>query len=326
MISIRDLIEKTTSQSEQQREVRQAERTNLSQMRDAAFEVVTTEPELYQKYLTLQADNIRCSAGNVALTLIQLPDASKIGSIDYWHSVGRYVQDEAMQNGAKVFVPPRNKNARGYFMGVYYDISQTTGRPLEGQAVIPEGSPKLIAALEPLMQGARAALKEDNTLEQSAYTTIQVEASGYKNRSRTVTAERTYPNLSDADVSLIPKTVEENGRTLTLANVSWQEAATDPMDGYEVPLRYTAAASYTGTASYKTATGYAVTVEYKGDVTKTSCDTVLYTAIFTSHGETHFENKTPLLAALGVLVFSGAGYAGYKGYQRYINKKRGYAA
>lgn len=117
MISIRDLIEKTTSQSEQQREVRQAERTNLSQMRDAAFEVVTTEPELYQKYLTLQADNIRCSAGNVALTLIQLPDASKIGSIDYWHSVGRYVQDEAMQNGAKVFVPPRNKKCPRLFYG-----------------------------------------------------------------------------------------------------------------------------------------------------------------------------------------------------------------
>ena len=91
-------------------------------------------------------------------------------------------------------------------------------------------------------------------------------------------------------------------------------------------MRYTAAASYTGTASYKTATGYTVTVEYKGDVTKTSCDTVLYTAIFTSPGETHFENKTPLLAALGVLVFSGAGYAGYKSYKHYINKKRGYAA
>ena len=183
---------------------------------------------------------------------------------------------------------------------------------------------EIIKVIEPVMEvttedGYTGTLTAD-------YTTIQVEASGYKNRSRTVTAERTYPNLSDADVSLIPKTVEENGRTLTLANVSWQEAATDPMDGYEVPLRYTAAASYTGTASYKTATGYAVTVEYKGDVTKTSCDTVLYTAIFTSHGETHFENKTPLLAALGVLVFSGAGYAGYKGYQRYINKKRGYAA
>ena len=87
-----------------------------------------------------------------------------------------------------------------------------------------------------------------------------------------------------------------------------------------------AVASYTETASYKTATGYTVTVEYKGDVTKTSCDTVLYTAIFTSHSKTHFENKTPLLAALGVLVLSSAGYAGYKGYKHYINKKRGYAA
>ncbi len=32
-------------------------------------------------------------------------------------------------------------------------------------------------------------------------------------------------------------------------------------------------------------------MEYKGDVTKTSCDTVLYTAIFTSHGETHLRTK-----------------------------------
>ena len=158
------------------------------------------------------------------------------------------------------------------------------------------------------------------------YTTLQVEASGYKTRSRTVTAERSYPNLSDADVSLIPKSIEENGRTLTLADVKWQEAAVDPMDGYEVPLRYTAVASYTGTATGKYATGYTVTVEYKGDVTRTSCDTVVYTAVFESHGGTHFESKTILLAALGVLALGGCGYGGYKGYRHYINKKRGYAA
>ena len=158
------------------------------------------------------------------------------------------------------------------------------------------------------------------------YTTLQVEASGYKTRSRTVTAERSYPNLSDADVSLIPKSIEENGRTLTLADVKWQEAAVDPMDGYEVPLRYTAVASYTGTATSKYATGYTVTVEYKGDVTRTSCDTVVYTAVFESHGGTHFESKTILLAALGVLALGGCGYGGYKGYRHYINKKRGYAA
>ena len=41
------------------------------------------------------------------------------------------------------------------------------------------------------------------------HTTIQVEAAGYGTSSRTVTAERTYPNLSDADVSLVPKSVNE---------------------------------------------------------------------------------------------------------------------
>lgn len=88
------------------------------------------------------------------------------------------------------------------------------------------------------------------------HTTIQVEAAGYGTSSRTVTAERTYPNLSDADVSLVPKSVNENGRTLTLADVSWQEAAVDPTDGYDIPIRYTAVASYTGTATSKYATGY----------------------------------------------------------------------
>ena len=76
------------------------------------------------------------------------------------------------------------------------------------------------------------------------HTTIQVEAAGYGTSSRTGDGRRTYPNLSDADVSLVPKSVNENGRTLTLADVSWQEAAVDPTDGYDIPIRYTAVASY----------------------------------------------------------------------------------
>ena len=162
------------------------------------------------------------------------------------------------------------------------------------------------------------------------HTTIQVEAAGYSTSNRTVTAERTYPNLSDADVSLVPKTVNENGRTLTLADVSWQEAATDPTDGYDIPIRYTAVASYSGTATSKYATGYTVTADYKGDVTRTSCDTVIYTAIFSSTGRAEVLPKTGsfnwmwVLAPLGVLALGGCGYAGYKGYKHYLNKKRGY--
>ena len=187
---------------------------------------------------------------------------------------------------------------------------------------------EIIKVIEPVMEvttedGYTGTLTAD-------YTTIQVEASGYKNGSRTVTAERTYPNLSDADVSLIPKTVNENGRTLTLADVSWEEAATDPTDGYDIPIRYTAMASYSGTATSKYATGYTVTADYKGDVTRTSCDTVIYTAIFSSTGRAEVLPKTGsfnwmwVLAPLGVLALGGCGYAGYKGYKHYLNKKRGY--
>ena len=164
------------------------------------------------------------------------------------------------------------------------------------------------------------------------HTTIQVEAAGYGTSSRTVTAERIYPNLSDADVSLVPKSVNENGRTLTLADVSWQEAAVDPTDGYDIPIRYTAVASYTGTATSKYATGYTVTADYKGDVTRTSCDTVVYTAVFSSVGNAAAKtgrssfNWLWLLIPAGAAALGGCGYAGYKGYHHYINKKRGYAA
>ena len=165
------------------------------------------------------------------------------------------------------------------------------------------------------------------------YTTIAVEAAGYKTSSRTVSATRTYPNLSDADVSLIPKSVEENGRTLTLANVDWQEAAADHADGYTLALRYNAVATYTGTAISKYATGYIVTAEYKGEITKTSCDTIIYTAVFSGvdaakdpedAGNSWEVNWPLILIPLGVVGLGAAGYFGRKWYIHYLNKKRGY--
>ena len=101
---------------------------------------------------------------------------------------------------------------------------------------------------------------------------IRVEAAGYSTSTRTVTAARTYPNLSDADVSLIPKSIEDGGTTLELADVQWQEAGEF----------YTAYATYTGTASSKHATGYTVTAEYSGEVSRTTNDTVTYAAVFSA--------------------------------------------
>lgn len=99
---------------------------------------------------------------------------------------------------------------------------------------------------------------------------IQVETAGYGSSSRTVTATRNYPNLSDADASLIPKTITDNGRTLTLADVQWQETG-----GF-----YNASASYSGTATSRYATGYVITADYTGEVVKTIGGEIIYTAVF----------------------------------------------
>ena len=124
----------------------------------------------------------------------------------------------------------------------------------------------------PQLAATREVTTEDGftgilTLDTSSIT---VEAAGYGSSSRTVTATRTYPNLSDADSSLISKTITDGGRTLTLADVQWLEAGEF----------YNATASYTGTATSKYATGYVITAEYAGEVVKTISGEMIYTAVF----------------------------------------------
>ncbi len=151
MANISEILKGKNARDEARVTELRAEREELSYMRDASLEDITTSPDRYRQYLTLQADNIRCSVGNVALTMAQMPDATMIGSADFWHSQSRYVMDEALNDGAKVFVPPKNRTRRGYFMGSYYDISQTGGKPITPPAPMTDGTPRMEAALAALM-------------------------------------------------------------------------------------------------------------------------------------------------------------------------------
>ena len=110
--------------------------------------------------------------------------------------------------------------------------------------------------------------------------TVQVETAGYGTSSKTVTTTRRYPNLGSQDTSYIPKTVEENGRTMTLQDISWQTDNTANMDDYALGDRYTAVATYSGTATSSYVTGYTVTAKYEGTVSKIALDRVRYVAVF----------------------------------------------
>ena len=173
----------------------------------------------------------------------------------------------------------------------------------------------------PLQAATCEAVTEDGytgllTLDTAS---IQVEASGYATSTRNVSATRSYPNLSEADVSLVPKSIEDSGRTLTLADVQWQEAG-----GF-----YNAAATYTGTASSKYATGYTVTADYAGEVTKTTSGTVLYTAVFGLAEEQEAVTAIPQPAAEGggfdwrwlLVLPAGAGVVGLVFLGRFLLQK-----
>ena len=169
MPSISDIIKNKTTRDAARTEQRQMERESISAMRDSSLTMITSSAERYMEYLNLQADNIQCSVGNVALTMYQLEGATRIGSTDFWHQQGRYVMDTAMNSGAKVFVPPRDPKRRGYFMGYYYDVSQTSGRPLREAEVLTDKSPRMMAALTALMDQSPVALAEDKEISSPAF-------------------------------------------------------------------------------------------------------------------------------------------------------------
>ena len=123
------------------------------------------------------------------------------------------------------------------------------------------------------------------------HTSVQVTTDGYATKTSTLSASRSYPNLSEADISLIPKSIEDKGKTLTLGDVKWSESM--DVDGEGNPVtRYTATASYTGTATSRYATGYTVSANYTGEVSKANCAVVTYTAIFGSEKAAE-ESKAP---------------------------------
>lgn len=178
--------------------------------------------------------------------------------------------------------------------------------------------------MKEILQGLEAELevttKEGYTgVLRLDHTSVQVTTDGYATKTQPLSATRSYPNLSEADVSLVPKSIEDSGRTLTLADVQWQEAG-----GF-----YNAAATYTGTASSKYATGYTVTADYAGEVTKTTSGTVLYTAVFGLAEEQEAVTAIPQPAAEGggfdwrwlLVLPAGAGVVGLVFLGRFLLQK-----
>ena len=95
-----------------------------------------------------------------------------------------------------------------------------------------------------------------------------------------MTATKNYTGLDRNDSSYIDKTVEKNGRTLSLSNVTWSVESTALVGDELVPATYSAVATYSGAASSNVATGYITTAEYKGTIVSSGISSILYTVTY----------------------------------------------
>ena len=158
--------------------------------------------------------------------------------------------------------------------------------------------------------------------------TVQVEVAGYGSSTRKVSATRSYPNLANQDTANIPKTIEDNGRTLTLQGIDWQTDNTANTDGYALGDRFTAVATYTGTATSSYVTGYTVTADYAGTVSRIALNKTRYVAIFegtaieplaplpdADNGPVQF-NWAYVLVPLGIVFAAGGVIGGCLLYKR----------
>ena len=151
--------------------------------------------------------------------------------------------------------------------------------------------------------------------------TVQVEPSGYGSSTKQLSVKRSYPNFAEQDTQYIPKSIEDNGRPLTLSDIQWQTDNTANMDGYAVADRYTAVATYTGSATSSYVKGYTVTADYTGTVSRIALNRVRYVAIFEGTPIQPAEPANVLSAAsafrwsyvlipLGIVAAAGAGVGG----------------
>jgi len=101
--------------------------------------------------------------------------------------------------------------------------------------------------------------------------TVNVEVAGYGSATRSLNVTRSYPGLADQDTQYLPKTINDNGHSLTLQSVNWQEEATG---------LFTAIGTYSGSATSSYVKGYTVTADYAGTVSRINLNKIRYVAIF----------------------------------------------
>ncbi|MFQ9681921.1 MAG: hypothetical protein ACLRZH_19130 [Ruthenibacterium lactatiformans] len=127
------------------------------------------------------------------------------------------------------------------------------------------------------------AVTTDDGYSGTAYldvSSISTKIAGTESISEELSATREYPNMPEMDMTDIPKTVEDNGHTLTFSDIEWTEDTRG--DGQ---YRHSGNQLYSGSDLYRYSylqphDGYTVTATYAGEVSHRNNDCIRYIAVY----------------------------------------------
>lgn len=148
------------------REQQQADRENTVAMQDAGVVEITSNPEFYARYLEMQGDNPTYSAGNIALVMAAMPQATVFGTRDRWKSLNRSVMEAEKGKGVKIFA--RSPMGRGYTLADAYDVTQTQGRDVK-KTVLQDNTKEMEKALTTVLNYAVVPVVIDRELTVPAF-------------------------------------------------------------------------------------------------------------------------------------------------------------
>lgn len=173
MANLENIINQKTAADTQWKEQRQSERENAVAMQDAGITEITSNPEVYAKYLEMQGDNPTYSAGNIALVMFSAPEATVFGTRDRWKTLGRSVMDTEASKGTQIFA--RSAFSKSYVLTDAYDVKQTQGRELKPPC-LQDDTKEMETALTTLLNYSVVPVIVDREMETPAfYDSVQME-------------------------------------------------------------------------------------------------------------------------------------------------------
>ena len=76
MVDLEAIINQKNAADAKWKADRQAQRKEITDAQDEGITQITTDPDTYARYLTMQGDNFTYSPGNIALVMQGMPTAS----------------------------------------------------------------------------------------------------------------------------------------------------------------------------------------------------------------------------------------------------------